>query len=218
MTTKTLKTLQTRSIALLLSLAFTLSLHTQDTIPTVKIGNQVWMVKNLDVVTFRNGDTIPEAQTFEEWRKASEEGKPAWCYQANLPEYGQKYGKLYNWYAVNDPRGLAPKGFHVPTQAEWDSLVSYLGGEEIAGKKLKSTEGWREEGNGTNETGFSGLPGGCRFGSGDFHGVGGDAYFWSATEDATSFAWSFFLYFNFDSVRRSYDSRGVGLSVRCLRD
>ncbi len=143
-------------VSLFFLLTLTLFLRAEDTITTVKIGTQEWTTKNLDVVTFRNGDTIPEAQTVEEWVEDREKGQAAWSYQANLPEYGQKYGKLYNWYAVNDPRGLAPKGYHVPTKADWDSLVSYLGGEEIAGKKLKSTEGWREEGNGTNGSGFSG--------------------------------------------------------------
>jgi uncharacterized protein (TIGR02145 family) len=107
----------------------------------IKIGPQIWATKNLDVITFRNGDTIPEAKTNEEWKKAGEEGKPAWCYYDNDPENGKKYGKLYNWYAVNDPRGLAPKGWHVPSDAEWIVLIDYLGGEEVAGTKMKSSSG-----------------------------------------------------------------------------
>ncbi len=109
----------------------------------VKIGNQVWMIKNLDVNTFRNGEAIPEAKTEDEWIKAGEEGKSAWCYYENDPKNGEKYGKLYNWYAVVDPRGLAPKGWHVPSDAEWSSLINYLGGNEIAGKKMKSKHGWK---------------------------------------------------------------------------
>ncbi len=164
-------------------------LQSQSTTPTVKIVTQEWRTKNLDVVTFRNGDTIPEAKTNEEWQKAREEGKPAWCYYDNDPKNGEKYGKLYNWYAVNDSRGLAPKGYHVPTKAEWDSLVSYLGGEEIAGKKIKSTEGWLKyfndengssyDGNGTNESDFLCLPGGYSGYYGDFGNVGNFAFFWS---------------------------------------
>ncbi len=109
----------------------------------VKIGKQVWMIKNLDVDTFRNGDAIPEAKTDEEWVRAGEESKPAWCYYENDPKNGKKYGKLYNWYAVVDPRGLAPKGWHIPSDAEWSSLINYLGGNEIAGKKMKSKHGWK---------------------------------------------------------------------------
>ncbi len=185
---------------------------------TVKIGTQEWMTKNLDVVTFQNGDTIPEAKTNEAWEKASKEGKPAWCNQANLSEYGQKYGKLYNWYAVSDVRGLALKGFHVPAKAEWDSLVSYLGGEDIAGKKLKSTEGWLKEGNGTNESGFSGLPGGLRFNNGNFFNVDYYASWWSATRSHTFNTWLVILNYNNDYVDKGSDNRGLGLSVRCLKD
>ena len=108
----------------------------------VTIGNQVWMTKNLNVDKFRNGDVIPEAKSEEEWKKAGEEGKPAWCYYENDPANGAKYGKLYNWYAVNDLRGLAPEGYHVPTNDEWTVLIDYLGGGEVAGKKMKSKSGW----------------------------------------------------------------------------
>ena len=103
---------------------------------TVTIGTQVWMTKNLDVSTFRNGDPIPEVKTQEEWEEAGKNKQPAWCYYDNDPKNGEKYGKLYNWYAVNDPRGLAPTGWHVPTDAEWRTLTVYLGSYE--GTKLKS--------------------------------------------------------------------------------
>jgi len=133
---------------------------------TVTIGTQVWMDKNLDVSTFRNGDPIPEVKTIEEWVKAGENKQPAWCYYENDPVNGTKYGKLYNWHAVNDPRGLAPLGYHIPTSAEWTILIDFLGGKSIAGKKLKSTKSYdRYKGkkdNSTNEFGFSGLPGGGR--------------------------------------------------------
>ena len=107
---------------------------------TVTIGTQVWMTKNLDVATFRNGDPIPQAKTVEEWRAAGDNKQPAWCYYNNDPANGAKYGKLYNWYAVNDPRGLAPVGWHVPSDGEWTTLTNYLG--EQAADKLKSTSGW----------------------------------------------------------------------------
>jgi uncharacterized protein (TIGR02145 family) len=131
---------------------------------TVTIGSQVWMTKNLDVATFRNGDSIPHAKTDEEWEKAGENKQPAWCYYNNDPANGAKYGKLYNWYAVTDSRGLAPVGYHIPTSAEWTKLTDFLGGEGVAGTKMKSKSGWNDyrgkSGNGTNSSGFNGLPGG----------------------------------------------------------
>lgn len=91
---------------------------------TVTIGNQVWMTKNLNVDKFRNGDPIPEAKTDEEWIKAGENKQPAWCYYENDPANGEKYGKVFNWYAVNDPRGLAPEGWHDPTEEELQDLFN----------------------------------------------------------------------------------------------
>jgi uncharacterized protein (TIGR02145 family) len=107
---------------------------------TVKIGEQVWMAENLNTDRFRNGDPIPEAKTPEEWEAAGENQQPAWCYYENNPANGLKYGKLYNWYAVNDYRGLAPEGYHIATQTEFESLKKYLG--KNAGNKLKSKSGW----------------------------------------------------------------------------
>ena len=112
------------------------------TYKSVTIGTQVWMKENLNVSRFRNGDPIPEAKTAEEWQAAGDAKQPAWCYYDNDPKNGAKYGKLYNWYAVNDSRGLAPEGWHVPTDEEWTVLIGYLGGEKDITKKIKSTSGW----------------------------------------------------------------------------
>jgi uncharacterized protein (TIGR02145 family) len=119
---------------------------------TVTIGTQVWMTKNLDVDHFRNGDPIPQAKTDEEWKRAGENKQPAWCYYDNDPANGVKYGKLYNWYAVNDQRGLAPGGYHVPSDEEWTVLTDYLGGSDIAGKKMKSKSGWSDYTSGGSQT------------------------------------------------------------------
>ena len=100
---------------------------------SVKIGTQEWTTKNLNVSAFRNGEPIPEAKTDEEWKKAAENKQPAWCYYNNDPENGTQYGKLYNFYAVKDPRGLAPKGWHIPADSAWGQLGKYLGGAETAG-------------------------------------------------------------------------------------
>ena len=123
-------------ITLLLILSFTIKAQ------EIKIGTQTWTTKNLDVSKFRNGEAIPLAKTYAEWVLAGRNQQPAWCYYENKGENGTKYGKLYNWFAVMDARGLAPSGYHVPTDAEWTILTDYLGGDSIAGAKMKSTSGW----------------------------------------------------------------------------
>ena len=188
---------------------------------SVVIGNQEWMSENLNVTTFRNGDPIPHAQTEEEWKKAGDMGQPAWCYYYNDPENGKKYGKLYNWYAVNDPRFLAPKGWHVPSDSEWKVLIDFLGGENVAGKKMKSLEGWVAQGNGTNESGFNGLPGRFRYSDGDFFAIMEAAfgYWWSSIENNSSFPCSSFLHsYGDDAIRIKEFVKSSGLSVRCLKD
>jgi uncharacterized protein (TIGR02145 family) len=181
-----------------------------------KTGTQVWATKNLDVSTFRNGDKIAEAPTNKEWEKAGASGMPAWCYYKNDLENGKKYGKLYNWYAVNDKRGLAPAGWHIPTDAEWVVLTKFLG--ESAGLKVKSTTGWKNDKNGTNEIDFGGLPGGCRNVNGTFYGEGYAAYFWSTTEDQSYYGWFRQLSDASDSLGRMQTDKRDGLSVRCLKD
>jgi len=186
---------------------------------TVKIGEQVWMAENLDVSTFRNGDPIPQAKSNEEWIRAMENKQPAWCYYNNDTANGVKYGKLYNWYAVNDPRGLAPVGYNIPSDAEWTKLVDYLGGSENAGAKMKSKQGWAQDGNGINSSGFSGLPGGNRGYRGAFAYIGTNGRWWSSTEDGSYTACSRSLSFTSGDERRFSDFyKGEGMSVRCLSD
>ncbi len=178
----------------------------------VIIGAQAWMAKNLEITTFRNGDTIPQAASDEAWTIAGQNKQPAYCYN------GETYGKLYNWYAVNDPRGLAPEGWHIPTDAEWTQLSDYLGGEGVAGKKMKSTSGWNNKGNGTNESGFNGLPGGFRNYIGSFYFQGNYGSWWSASEGNTVFAYYRGLYHDDDYLFRNDNLKEKGFSVRCLRD
>jgi uncharacterized protein (TIGR02145 family) len=124
-----------------------------------------WTKRNLEVSRFRNGDVIPHAQSEEAWKRAKVNQQPAWCYYDNDPENGKIYGKLYNWYAVSDTRGICPKGWHVPTDNEWTTLTDYFGGQQVAGGKMK-TEGttyWNSPNVGaTNESGFTVLPSGFR--------------------------------------------------------
>ena len=186
----------------------------------IKIGDQTWATTNLNVSRFRNGDEIPEAKTSKEWDKAGADGKPAWCYYDNDSANGKKYGKLYNWYAVTDVRDLAPKGWHVPTDAEWTILTDNLGGEEVAGTKIKSKSGWIENGNGTNTSGFAGLPGGYRTDDEefDFIGIGKSNGWWSSTESSATKAWHRGLIYILGSVGRNDNNKCMGYSVRCVKD
>jgi clan AA aspartic protease (TIGR02281 family) len=186
---------------------------------SVKIGSQTWMTENLNLDRFRNGDLIPEAKTIKDFQKAGNEGKPAWCYYNNDPKNGLKYGKLYNWYAVNDPRGMAPAGWHIPTDEEWCNLKEYLGGGEVAGMKIKSKNGWAENGNGTNEYGFLGLPSGYRPYDDLSTNIGKYCFWWSSSENGSnSTAWGHQIYCGNSSMDRSDYLRENGLSVRCIKD
>jgi uncharacterized protein (TIGR02145 family) len=182
------------------------------------IGEQKWMIQNLDLDRFRNGDPITEVKNGAEWIRAGENQQPAWCYYNNDSSNGIIFGKLYNWYAVNDPRGLAPKGWHIPSDVEWKTLINYLGGQEVAGAKMKSISDWKKTGNGTNTSGFSGLPGGYLYSNGVFYNI--DAYggWWSSSESNAKNAWYRYLFGNSGSVSRSNNNKQNGFSVRCLRD
>jgi uncharacterized protein (TIGR02145 family) len=183
----------------------------------IKIGKQIWMTENLNVDKFNNGDPIQEAKTNKDWESAALNKQPAWCYYENDPANGAKYGKLYNWYAITDSRGLAPMGWRIPSDEDWDILTEYLG-EDIAGKKMKSTTGWTKHGdksgNGTNESGFNGLPGGIREDSGHFYSIGSEGYWWSSTEGRP---WGLGLYNDLDSAGPFNDNKFSGYSVRCVR-
>ena len=205
-------------LSIILLLSFTIK--AQD----VTIGTQTWSTKNLDVSKFRNGEAIPLAKTNAEWKAAGENKQPAWCYFENKTANGTKYGKLYNWYAVNDPRGLAPSGYHVPTDAEWTILTDYLG-ESKAGKKMKSTIGWKNNynhNNGTNTSGFAGLPGGSREDHGGFKNAGWDllaeGLWYSSSYYGGDTPWSRGLLFTSDDLSKTAFPAENGLSVRCIKD
>jgi uncharacterized protein (TIGR02145 family) len=182
---------------------------------TVKIGNQIWTAKNLDVTTYRNGDPIPQVQDKADWVKLT---SGAWCYYANKTENGITYGKLYNWYAVKDSRGIAPEGFHIPSDSEWTILENTLGGKDKCGKELKSSKGWNKNGNGTNSSGFTAIPGGGRDDVGSFNYIGGFAGWWSATEAFNSGAWYRYLLRGYNIIYRSSFEKTNGFSVRCVKD
>lgn len=185
---------------------------------------QNWSIKNLDVSTFQNGDTIPLAKTNEEWAKLGNDGKPACCYFENDSSNGVKYGKLYNWYAVHDQRGLAPKGWHIPIEGEWRNLIQDLGGMGEAGIKMKSTNGWicKSEGNfnGTNESGFDGLPGGFRWCDdySPFIELGETGRWWSSTGERAAEAVYVELKVKDYGAELHHLDKKYGISVRCVKD
>ncbi|MFM8319152.1 MAG: fibrobacter succinogenes major paralogous domain-containing protein [Bacteroidota bacterium] len=188
---------------------------------TVTIGTQVWMTKNLNVDKFRNGDPIPHAKTKKEWKNAVGNGQPAWCYYNNDPANGLKYGRLYNWYAVNDPRGLAPIGWHIPNDEEWTVLENYLGDE--AGKKMKTKYGWKAVDedmggvSGDNESGFSALPAGG-FSGNEFYEQGSSTYYWSLSKKYPN-VWLYYWFGNLQKWENdNNDDFESGYSVRCIKD
>lgn len=186
---------------------------------TVTIGTQVWMVENMRTTRYRNGDPIHNITLTAEWDNMT---SGACCDYANTPGNSKIYGKLYNWYAVNDSRNIAPTGWHVPSAAEWNTLMTYLGGEVVAGGKLKETgtKHWNSPNTGaTNESGFTALPGGSRYFSGKFLQLGIIGFWWSSTKSSKKYA---------NSLNLSYDNSSLGyykllslnggLSVRCVKD
>ena len=185
---------------------------------TVMIGNQVWTAENLKVTHYRNGDPITTGLSIIKWNHS---------YTGAYAVYGGKetnadtYGYLYNWYAVDDSRNIAPEGWHVPTDNEWQTLVDYLGGKRVAGGKLKEegTTHWNSPNTeATNEAGFAALPGGSRYSNGNYYHMGSFGYFWSSTELNSRTAWYRLLDYNGSGVLRLYRNKQYGFSVRCVRD
>jgi len=195
---------------------------------SVTIGTQIWTNKNLDVARYRNGDIIPQVTDPTQWASLT---TGAWCwYNNDSATYAATYGRLYNWYAVNDVRGLAPQGWHIPSDGEWNKLVKYLDAgadttcisctqSSIAGGALKSTTGWSSNLGATNISGFSCLPGGYRdFIGGTFNYIGYIGHWWTFTEDGNTTAKSRDLYFDGSYVTRSNANKSIGYSIRCVRD
>ena len=189
---------------------------------TVYIGTQQWMAENLKVSKYSDGTTIPNITDNTQWQNNT---TGAWSYYNNDAANNAKYGKLYNWYAVsktsNGNKNVCPTGWHVPSDAEWTVLTDYLGGESVAGGKMKEagTTSWKSPNTeATNISLFTGLPGNGRDGDGGYGGIGSSGSWWSSTEYDTSYAWSRLLsYYNGNAYRSSFSKR-YGLSVRCLRD
>ena len=184
----------------------------------VTIGTQTWMAENLRVTRYNDGTAIPQVIDNTDWSTLS---TPAYTWYNNGPS---DYGALYNYYTVANTNSLnvCPTGWHVPADSEWTTLITYLGGELVAGGKMKEAglAHWISPNTGaTNESGFAGLPGGARFSPGSFFLIGTIGYYWSSTEaDTASVAWSRQVNYDNVNVFRLANSKGFGFSVRCLRD
>ena len=184
----------------------------------VTIGSQVWMAANLKTTRYRDGSPITNETDDATWAWLT---TGAYCNYDNDPVNNNTYGRLYNWHAVNSGI-LAPTGWHVPSDAEWAVLESFLGEESKAGGKLKEagTAHWYSPNvEATNSTGFTALPGGSRFSTGSFYNLTYTGYFWSSTGGTDpAYAWYRYLDFNNGFVMRSEYYKVEGLSVRCIKD
>jgi len=199
-------------------ISFTTSTNVPPPPSTVTICSQVWMTKSLDLTTYRNGDPIPEVTDPVQWKNLT---TGAWTYVNGDPATNATYGKIYNWYAVNDPRGLAPAGWHVPSKTEFTMLATCLGGEYIAGGPLKTTgtTDWMAPNTGaTNSSGFSALPGGKRSNLGIYNGFGTNGALWTSTEQSAGNSWAFSLSYSAISSSFTNPEKMEGLPVRCVRD
>jgi uncharacterized protein (TIGR02145 family) len=200
--------------------------------PCPPLYNQIWMQKNLNITTYRNGDHIPEVKDSVEWAKLT---TGAWCYYNNDPANGKIYGKLYNWYAVNDPRGLAPEGWHIPSNEEWTAMSNGLGGDRVAGGKMKDLHSGYSTPKGyiyywlspnvdaSNTSGFNGLPGGMHsyLPAAGFDGIGKFGFWWSSTGNSSppvAYAWYRTLYNSYGVTDGKNDNGRFGFSVRCVKD
>jgi len=196
---------------------------------TIQIGDQLWMAENLKVTHYNNGSEIPTGYTDSEWAELETDAYavyPTDDDNASQSTCGDDcadvYGNLFNWYAVDDDRGVCPDGWHVPSSAEYTILTDYLGGEWVAGGKMKETglDHWNSPNEGaTNESGFTGLSAGYRYDStGTYNNMGYNGAFWSSSETSSSAAMYRRLYHSDSNVYRSLYSKQAGFSIRCLED
>ena len=200
------------------------TLHLTILYPDVTIGTQIWTSKNLDVATYRNGEPIPQITDANAWGSLT---TGAWCwYNNDSATYAATYGRLYNWYAVNDLRGLAPTGYHVPSDAEWTTLSDYLGPN--AAIAMRATTGWESAFDmmtdqpivNTNSSGFTAFPGGCRNSEGTFSYIGRRTGWWSTGESLINAGYTNqYVFFNFEvQLKYSNDQKSSGYSVRLIKD
>jgi uncharacterized protein (TIGR02145 family) len=185
---------------------------------TIVIGTQEWTAENLKTSIYRNGDPIATNLSDTDWLNTQ---IGAWVFYNNDSQYECPYGKLYNWYAVSDPRHVCPTGWHEPTVGEWTILTEYLGGEAVAGGKMKTigVDYWLSPNTSAlNQSGFSGLPGGLRNGNGAIYNIGVTGNWWSSTLLEPGSAWVNYMYYQDGNTSNGTTSSQAGFSVRCLKD
>jgi len=185
----------------------------------VQIGTQFWMAENLKTTKYRNGDNIPNVTGNTAWGNLTT-GAYSW-YNNDASAYKITYGGLYNWYAANDTRNLAPSGWHVPTDEEWTVLTTHLGGAATSGGKVKETgyAHWKNPNSrATNETGFTALPGGYRFLDGTFDENGTWSVWWCSTSSSTGRAPTRAVFYNYIDIGRDISDKKDGFALRCIKD
>ena len=186
---------------------------------TVAIGNQIWIVENLKTTHYNNGDPIPNISNPTQW---SYQTVGTYCDYKNKPKNSEIYGRLYNWYAMNDSRKICPSGFHVPTSAEWDTLIVFLGDSIKAVRRMKETgsmhwKGANESSN--NSSGFTALPGGFRAFEGTFVVLGKGAYWWASNANKDNEGYYTFIFSGRATIGRDTGAdKEPGHSVRCIKD
>lgn len=187
---------------------------------TVTIGVQVWLARNLDATHFANGDPIPRITGTAEWAAAGSSGQPAQSAYANDEVRVSRDGLLYNYAAIQDPRGLCPEGFRIPDDGDWAALEATLG-KDAAATRMKTRQFWPDtetgSGNGTDDVGFGGLPAGFRSQRGDFFLGDKVAYFWSLTERSSTTTTAHMLFAYDPKIFRIEYDKAMGMSVRCLK-
>jgi len=184
----------------------------------VTIGTQIWMVENLRTTKYANGDMIPNIKTYEERINTTSGGWNNW---QDVAAYDYPFGKLYNWYAATDVRNVCPSAWHVPSEAEWTTLIDYLGGNSVAGNKMKEAGNvhWLTDNQGaTNSSGFTALPGGGQSADSNVHSIGFSGYFWSTSVYSGNFAWSYVLNKNSAAIDKIIYSKQAGYTIRCIKD
>ncbi len=189
--------------------------------PSFVLGNgQEWMAENLRTTRFADGSIIPNIKDDNQWYNAYNTKAAAWCHYNNDNKYENPYGKLYNWYAIKDTRNICPTGWHIPSDAEWTVFTDYLGGESVSGIKMKSIgkQYWNTFDIGTNESGFSGLPGGVRSSLGSFLNLTFEGSWWSSTEKEQLSGWNRNLIDGWGLTRRFETTKNAGNSVRCIKN
>ncbi|MEI7830942.1 MAG: FISUMP domain-containing protein [Prolixibacteraceae bacterium] len=181
---------------------------------TTTVGTQVWMAENLKTTKYKDNTAIANVSDPASWASLS---NGAYCWYGNDSSNKNVYGALYNWFANSNGK-LCPTGWHLPSYEEWNNLINYLGGVDVAGGKLKASAGWNNNGNGSDSSGFSAMPGGIRSFDGTYSLVSANIYLWSSADNGTASTTAYIIGFSNNGIIYSNFSKKIGMSVRCMKD